>query len=131
MQMSHRWEFGSVIHPHIHWKQTKSGNPNWLFQYRWQRNSGSFTDVWTSLECNTPIFTYVSGDIVQISDSPAVTPPTGYGISDILQWRVIRDVANDSGLFTGADTVTGDVSSISFDFHFEMDTLGSREEYVK
>jgi len=30
-----------------------------------------------------------------------------------------------------SDPVSGDVSSLSFDFHYEIDTLGSNSEYTK
>ena len=29
------------------------------------------------------------------------------------------------------EPATGDVSSLSFDFHYDIDTLGSNEEYTK
>jgi hypothetical protein len=131
IQMSHKWKLGTDISPHLHWTQTASGNPNWMVQYRWQRNGQAKTTAWTDLLMNVPIFTYVSGSLDQISNGADITPPTDYSISDIVQFRIIRDTDNDSGLFSGTDPVSGDVSSLSFDFHYEINTVGSRSEYSK
>ena len=130
-QMSHKWKMGSDIHPHIHWHQAQASIPNWMIQYRWQRNGQPKTTAWTSVKMNTNAFTYTSGTLNQISSLPAITPPENYSISDIFQVRVIRDTGNASGLFTGLDLYTGSVSALSYDLHFVADTLGSRTEYTK
>lgn len=131
IQMSHKWLKGSDISPHIHWTQTAIGNPNWMVQYRWQVNNQPKTTAWTDLKMNVPVFTYVSGVLNQISNGADITPPATAVISDIIQFRIIRDTNNDSGLFAGTDPVSGDISSLSFDYHFEIDQVGSKEEYVK
>jgi hypothetical protein len=56
---------------------------------------------------------------------------TTYGLSDILQVRVIRDTDNASGLFAGNDPYTATVGAINFDVHYQVDTNGSRQEYAK
>jgi hypothetical protein len=80
---------------------------------------------------NANAFTYVSGTLNQISGFPEVVAPSGYGISDIVQCRVIRDYTNQSTLFTGTDPYIGSAEATSFDLHFIADTLGSRTEYTK
>jgi hypothetical protein len=130
-QLSHKWKAGSDIYPHIHWKQNSNTTPNFLIQYRWQRNSQAWTTAWTNLKCNTSVFTYVSGSLNQIADSATITPPSGYSLSDIIQFRILRDNSNTSTLFTGADAYTGDAEITGVDIHFEQDTLGSRSEYSK
>ena len=130
-QMSHKWEAGSTLFPHIHYEQSNNNIPNFLFQYRWQRQGQAKTTAWTNAICNVNVFTYTSGTLNQIADSVSITPPTNYGMSDIIEFRIIRDTANASGLFAGADTYTGTVSITSVDIHYKMDTLGSRTEYTK
>lgn len=130
-QLSHRVVAGSPIAPHIHWEQAQANVPNWLIQYRWQRNGGLKTTAWTNYKCNTPVFPYVGATLNQITHGAPVAAPTGYGISDIIQMRVIRDSANASGLFAGADPYTATAAVTSFDPHVEMDTLGSAMEYTK
>jgi hypothetical protein len=52
-------------------------------------------------------------------------------MSDILQLRLLRDNSNASGLFAGADPESADIEAASFDAHVEIDSFGSRQEYVK
>ncbi len=132
VQLTHRWKVGSVIYPHIHYPQIINAQPNFLIQYRWQKLGGTKTTAWTSLKCNTPVFTYAAGSLNQIVHTPAgITPPPGAAISDVLQCRLLRDNANASGVFAGADPINAVVSLDSFDVHVEMDTVGSRTEFTK
>lgn len=132
-QMAHKWLFGSKVYPHIHWEQVQANTPNWLIQYRWQRNGGTKTTDWTNYKCNTNVFTYLTGTTLnQLStNNTGITPPLGYSISDIIQVRVLRDSTNASTVFAGADTYTVTASLTSVDIHIECDTLGSRTEYSK
>lgn len=131
-QLSHKWKLGTTIFPHIHWQQTSNAKPNWLIQYRWQKNGQAKTTAWTNFRCNiNNAFTYVSGTLNQISYDTGIVPPAGYSLSDIIQFRVIRDTANASTVFAGADPYTGVASITGIDIHFEQDTIGSRTEYTK
>ncbi len=130
-QLLHKVKAGSAVYPHVHWWQAQDHTPNWLMQYRWQRNGQAKTTAWTNYKCNTNAFTYVSGTLNQLSYGAAIAAPADYGISDILQIRLLRDSANASTLFAGADPYTATVAATSFDPHVEIDSLGSASEYVK
>lgn len=131
IQFPHKRKIGANIFPHIHWEQTSNATPNWLLQYRWQKNGSAKATSWVDYKMNTTnVFTYVSGTLNQISYGAAITP-SGDGISDILEIRVVRDTANASNLFGGADGYTGTASATSMDIHIEVDTLGSESEYQK
>lgn len=130
-QVSHQWKAGSGIYPHIHWEQNQNATPNWLIQYRWQANGQAKTTAWTNYKCTTNAYTYVSGTLNQVSYGAVVTPPAGYSLSDIIQFRIIRDTANTSTLFAGADAYTGVASITGADIHLERDTVGSKTEYTK
>lgn len=133
VQMNHDRKLTSAIYPHIHYFTASANVPNFLLEYRWQINGGRKATSWTRLKCNTKAFTYVSGTINQIAVSAAIAAPSGDdvdNISDIVQFRIYRDNANTSGLFTGSDAADSVVSVISFDIHIEIDSMGSREEYV-
>ena len=52
-------------------------------------------------------------------------------ISDFIDIELSRDINNSSGLFTGADPLSGDALLRSFDMHLEVDSSGSDEEYNK
>ena len=130
-QLSHKWKKGTDIHPHLHWEQNQNQIPNFLMRYRWQSLGGAKVTGWTDYFCRTLAFTYVSGTLNNICSGLPVTPPAGYNISDIIQFRIFRDTANASGLFPGADTFTGTVGIQSMDFHYAIDTQGSRQEFIK
>lgn len=126
-QISHAWS-GSAVSPHLHAWQTTSAAPNWLIQYRWQKMNAVKVTSWTSVACNVPVFTYPgSGTFHQLFTTAAdITPPSGAGISDIIQFRILRDNANTSGVFAGADPVNATAAITSVDTHIEKNTLGSR-----
>jgi hypothetical protein len=133
VQFNHDRLINSKVYPHIHWFQSSVGSPNWLIRYRLQNTNTLKTTAWTNYRCNENVFTYTSGVLNQISHGF----PNDVGIlingsvSDILQVRVIRDVANASGVFVGTDPFVGIGQLLSFDIHVECDTLGSRGIYSK
>ena len=131
VQLNHDWKLGSPVSPHIHWWQTENNVPNWLLQYRFQANGQAKTTAWTSLKWVNNKFPYVSGSLNQITDFGDINPPANYSISQGLQLRFIRDTANASGLFAGADPFTTNASSTAADVHIQVDTLGSRQMYSK
>jgi hypothetical protein len=128
----HAWKIGSVVFPHILWEQAENYIPNWLLQYRWQTNGQAKITSWTNVACTTNIFAYTSGTLNQISYvNGGIAPPTGAGLSDIIEFRILRDNSNTSGVFSGTNTYTTTVGMTSVGIHVEIDTLGSKEEYVK
>jgi hypothetical protein len=131
-QINHDWEIGTQVHPHLHWWQISSDVPNWLIGYRWQKQGDAKTVAWTDLAYSGHTFSYSAGTLNQITEFGPITPPVGYGeVSDIIQFRIYRDVTNVSTLFAGADPEGSSVDAVNFDTHIEVDTLGSRQEYSK
>jgi hypothetical protein len=135
VQLNHDKDLASSIYPHIHWFQAKNYSPNFLFEYRWQINSGAKTTSWTKLVCNTLAHTYTSGTIHQISYASAISVPVGTTLSDIVQFRIYRDTTNVSGSFAGncPYNTGGNASAVmlSFDVHFQINSIGSNNEYTK
>jgi hypothetical protein len=132
IQLSHAWKLNSIIFPHIHFVQTTNAVPNFLLQYRWQIDGGATKTDWTNLICNIAAFAYSSGSLNQIAHTSAgITPPSGAMLSDGVEFRVIRDNANTSGLFAGTDPVNATVSIKYFDIHIQKDSIGSNTEYSK
>jgi hypothetical protein len=124
-QLNHDRDLTAIIDPHIHFWQTSANIPNFLLQYRWQKNNETEVSTWTNLVCRTPKWTYTSGKLHQMLFSVSgITPPTGTKMSDIVQFRVIRDNANTSTLFPSADPVAATVQVMSFDVHKICDKLG-------
>jgi hypothetical protein len=130
-QLDHSWKAGSTILPHIHWEQDQNNTPNWLIQYRWQRQGQTKTTVWSNYKCNTNAIVWSSGTLNQISYGAGIVPPANYGMSDIIQVRLVRDSTNTSTVFAGADPNNATCSVTAFDIHIECDAVGSNTEFVK
>jgi hypothetical protein len=131
IQLNHDRKLGSAIYPHLHWWQSTTNMPNWLIQYRWQIQGGAKVTDWTYLPYDSHAVVWSSGTINQITKFGGIAAPEGDGISDIVQFRLIRDVDNDSTEFGDEETSPVDQDAVNFDIHIEVDTIGSREEYVK
>ena len=129
-QMKHQKKFGSDLHPHIHWLQSSGDMPNWMIRYRWCDNGFAPTS-WVNKAWDNNVFTYSLGDLVQITEFPAISPTANEDVSSTLQIILFRDTSNDSTLFSATDPLTGDAQSIEFDLHYEIDSLGSYTEYSK
>lgn len=135
IQLNHDKDLSCAIYPHIHWFQEKAYVPNFLLQYRWQTIGGLKVTGWTDLACNSLAFAYGGFSMHQISYSAHIDVPVGSSISDIVQFRIVRDTGNTSGKFAGADPYnTGGnatASVLAYDVHFQINSLGSTDEYVK
>jgi hypothetical protein len=140
IQLNHDRKLGSDIEPHIHWEQTSADTPNWLIAYRWQIQGGTKTTTWTYQRWTDSAAEWSSGTLNQITSFGYITPPEGDGISDIVQFRIFRDFDDDSELFgdivdetyvPSEDPISGSVYATMFDIHIEIDTVGSRQLYVK
>lgn len=130
-QLNHDKLLTAVVHPHLHWTQTSANVPNWLISYRWQVNGLAKTTAWTNNRYSAHVVNYVSGSLNQITTFADIPAPNGDSLSDVLQFRLMRDTANDSGLFSGADPLVGNAVAVFFDIHFECDNTGSAQEYAK
>jgi len=132
VQFNHDRKLAAIVFPHFHFFQTSAVMPNFMIQYRYQKQKFGKTTAWTNLKMNTPAETYVSGVLNQIVGTVAgIQPPAGDNVSDILQVRILRDTGNASGLFAGVDGLNAVVGCLSFDVHIQFDTLGSHQEYIK
>jgi hypothetical protein len=129
-QMSHSYAIGTALHPHIHWMQSNANVPNMLLKYRVYDN-GETPSAWTLAAVTTHAFTYTSGTILQLSSWPTIDMSSITGVSGFVDVKVYRDTANASTVFAGADPLVGDWLAKEFDFHFQVDSMGSGEEYAK
>jgi hypothetical protein len=130
IQLNHDRDLGTNIYPHLHWWQASATMPNWLVQYRWQIQGAAKTTAWTSIEWTANAFAYSTGTLNQITTFETIAPPSGDGHSDILQFRILRDVGNDSGKFDGDDALNASVYATMFDVHKVVDKLGSASEFT-
>lgn len=128
VQMPHGWA-GTGIVPHVHWvpKTTADGAPanqvvRWGLEYTWTDRHEVFpgtltvyATVHSPADANVVASKHYSTDFAEI-----VPSATQDGISSMLVCRLFRD-ANDA-----ADTYEADAGLLEIDFHYEIDTVGSR-----
>lgn len=130
VQLPHSWKEGTAIYPHIHWmpKASESGTVEWNLDYSWQNFDPTTPLAFPTFTTSTVT---VAGPFVanthRITSLTGVTGLDGTGkkISSILICRIWRNSSN------AADTYGDDAGLLSLDFHFQIDTVGSRAEYVK
>jgi len=123
IQFTHKWEEGTTIYPHPHWmgSTTDAGNVVWKFEYLW-------INVGDSVGGNTTIAELVVANegTHQATDVPAGgIAGTGKKISSVLQYRFYREGDNVS------DTYDEKVFLSEFDIHIKLNTMGSRQIWVK
>jgi len=132
IQQSHSKKLYTAVYPHIHWLQQTSNEPNWLLEYRWQYQGAALTNTWTRSTISSHVFPYVAGSTMnQVSNFNIITPTSNEGLSDILQIKLKRDSANASSNFATTDAYGKTAIAYSFDIHYERDSMGSRQAYVK
>lgn len=122
-QLPHSYKLGSDIHPHIHWgpEDATSGNVRWLLTYSWADIGEAFSG---STDIGVTGAASGTANDHQVAEFSAIDG-TGMGISSMLLCKLQRRGSN------ALDTYTGAANFYEFDFHIEIDSVGSDEEYVK
>ena len=125
-QMPHAWLEGSAVEPHVHWIQPASGDVVWQLEYRVMPAIGAaFPSAWTTVTSTNSRSTYPgSGNWVQITRFPSIDM-TGLEISAMILFRLSR-LGGDA-----LDTLAADVDLLEFDIHYQIDTPGSGQEFIK
>jgi hypothetical protein len=132
VQLPHNYKQGTDIKAHIHWTAgsrgtAESGNTvGWKIDYSWINIDGAFGAMGTadlSDACDGTDHKHQTTDSVTISG-------TGKNISSMLICNVKRtDTGTDD---TWVSTTTGELPLLlEIDFHYEIDTIGSRQAGVK
>lgn len=121
IQMPHAWKQGSDVFPHIHWKQSANQTVLFKIDYKWINIDNSVPLEFTTISLDSIRIPYTSGDIHQISECSNPISGTGKLISSLLLIKIYRD----------DNTYTGDVLAWDFDLHYQVNSMGSRLEYIK
>jgi hypothetical protein len=131
-QMPHNYLPGSDIYVHIHWTPGTRGNEEngktvgWKIEYTWTDINGNFADM-ASLDlsdaCDGTDHKHQMTPDVVISGS-------GMTISSMLLCNILRtDTGTDD---TWASSTSGQLPLLlEVDFHYEIDTIGSRQRTAK
>ena len=122
VQFPHAAKLGTSIYPHLHFWQDRSDNVEFTLRYRVQSNNSAKVTSWTVLTAdfnNNLAFSYSSGTLNQIISFGAISM-SGATISSTIQFQLTR-----------TDNLGGTVSVTFADIHVEMDSFGSRQEFIK
>lgn len=127
-QMPHAWNEGTAIMPHIHWTAATDVGIDkvvWGLEYTWA-NVGEVFSVPAIITGSNPVATYapVAAFEHAITSLGPITAP-GKTLSSMLVCRIFRQAADS------ADTFAADAGLLEIDFHFQIDSDGSNEEYEK
>ena len=128
-QLPHAWVTGRDLAPHVHWQKTTSaaGNVVWRLSYKWAPIGAVMDAAFTDVDASTVAAGTPDNDT---ADEHLITPftalsGTGKGISDMLVMKLAR-IGGDA-----ADTYGADARLLEFDIHYEVDSFGSNQEFVK
>ena len=127
IQFSHAWAEGTKFFPHVHFSPEAAGGANNAAQFILGYRFANVNDVFPANESTYTMTKTWAGDkswYHYIADNAAgITVATGT-VSCIMKCRVYRDN-------TVTNNLAGKLAVLYFDWHIELDGLGSREEYVK
>lgn len=132
VQVSHRYKQGTDLEAHLHWTPADRGNEEsgnlvgWKIDYSWANVNGVFAPSATvdlSDACTG------TDDYHEIASSVAIVG-TSKNISSMLVCKVYRSDTGADDTWVGT-TAAQSPALLEVDFHFEIDTAGSRQEFVK
>jgi len=122
-QFPHSLKLNTDWSPHVHWSPSDNtaGNVVWRLSWRW----ANIGDVFPAVQ-GSSVIAPSSGSVSthQYNDFPVITA-TNSNISAMVVGRISRLGNNAS------DTYTGEAVFHEVDFHFLLDTPGSRQEDAK
>jgi hypothetical protein len=134
-QLPHRYKQGSDIEVHIHWSPAVSGGANqfvkWGLEFTWINIDGTFgntTIIYSDASSASTATT--SGDSTLTAKKHYMTEigtitGSGKNVSSMLQCRIFRNSSH------AEDTLIQEAFGLEVDFHYQVDTMGSRQEYIK
>ena len=123
-QTPHKRKSGTEIEAHIHWSPstTNTGSVRWRIVYSISSINGTFSapdTLWVTDAADGTVNKHQLADFGLLVDSDQL------GISSMIMGNVSR-IGEDA-----ADTYTGSAYGYELDFHYEIDSPGSREETEK
>ena len=128
-QIPHTYKQGTDIKAHVHWTPADRGNEEsgntvaWKIDYSWANIGTAFGSSSTVDLTDT---TTGTDDYHEITSTVSITG-TSKNVSSMLVCRLYRDTG-DTWVGTSA---AQSPALLEADFHFEIDTVGSRQELAK
>jgi len=132
VQMPHKYKEGTDLEFHIHWTPhnrgiAESGNAvGWKVDYSISNINGTFP---ASSTADLSDLTTGTDDKHEITSSVVVSG-TGLTISHVIMLRIYRSDTGADDTWSGV-TAAQSPALLEMDIHFEIDTMGSRQNIVK
>ena len=127
VQIPHSWDEGTTIYPHVHFAcgTTSVDSVRWGLEYSWASVEENFPVSTNTIYASKQIGTAYDHKVVGFG---GITPTTSQDkISSILICRLFRNSSNAI-----EDSYNGDdVYLLQFDIHYQVNTLGSRLQWIK
>jgi hypothetical protein len=125
VQLPHAYKVGTDVYPHAHFTTlgTGTGGVVWGLEYVAAPINGTYAATSTVIQATYTIATNSASKHMLLS--LPVIPGTSLGISSVIMCRVFRVAAN------AADTFASTAFLTDFDFHIQVDSMGSRQETAK
>jgi hypothetical protein len=123
VQMPHTWREGSYVWPHLHWYPAdgNAGNVHWQIEYDIANVDGVYSGSFTALDATD---TCAGVALTHQLATTAGIDMTGYTLSCMLRLIITR-------VDDGADTYASLADLLEVDIHYQRDSPGSSQEYVK
>jgi len=127
--LPHGWAEGTTIKPHVHWSKTTSagGDVYWRVRHRTWATGGVVAGSWTDLDQATVSSTTPDGDTQDehlISEMGEIDG-SALLVEDAILFHLER-IGGDAG-----DTYGADARLLSLDFHIQLNSRGTLEEWSK
>ena len=128
-QMPHSWVEGSIVVPHVHWQKTTSaaGNVLWRFEYDnvFNPNEISLLTYANQMDAaatvgGTPDDNTAQRNLISSFGNMAMDDKR---ISCCILWRLSR--------VGGDDTYGANARLVEFDIHYQINSDGSQQQFVK
>lgn len=125
IQLPHAfWHYHGELRPHIHWSPGNSTSTNvvrWGLEFTVANYQDAFPTTTISYVNAVASGTPYEHQIAKFNAIDA----SNISISSVILCRLFRDATN------AADTFTTDAAALSVDFHVQLNTRGSEQEYKK
>jgi hypothetical protein len=123
-QLPHSYVEGSDITFHLHWvgEDNTAGDVAWEFSYSW----GNVNDAFPAETIVVAVDSNSGVTDTQMIASVGTLDGTDKKISSMLLCSLRRNSSNVADTFTGKDAYF-----LEADFHFQQNTLGSQELFIK
>jgi len=125
IQMPHAKKLDSTIYPHFHFAPTSNatGTVKLFLEYTQADSNDVFSATTTVLSATTTISTASQWKSLYTNEISIDT--TGWNTSSMMMARIYRNPVDSD------DTYPDDIALQEFDIHYEIDSIGSRQERSK